>query len=123
MMLVNPTLILPATQMILGATSQPQQLTQTFAYGLQAVYTGTTISGSIHLEASINHKEDTQGNVLFEGDWDTINGSQQNITGSGTGVWNVGSGAPGYPWVRVVYVDTGSSPDATLTVTGYIRGV
>ena len=106
-----------------GITSKPQQLTQVYAYAIQAVYTGTTISGGLSLQASVDYKQDSQGNVLFEGNWDTITGTPQLLTGPGVGIWNYGFGGCGYPWVRVFYSDSGSSNDATLTVTGYLRGV
>ncbi len=120
-MLVAPVTLIANAPLVSGIITKPLPLVEIWSFSIQCVYTGLTVSGFVKLQASIDHKQDTQGNILFEGNWDDIPISVTTITGAGVGIYNSDS-VPGYPWIRLVYIDSGSSNDAVMTITSYVRG-
>lgn len=82
--------------------SETVPLDQVFGYSIQAVYTTVgTLGGVLKLEASVNHQEDNEKNVVVPGDWVTITGSPVTLSGAGSFIWNVQN--PNYLWVRLVF--------------------
>jgi len=101
--------------------SETVPLDQVFGYSIQAVYTTSgTLGGVLQLQASSNHQEDNEKNVIVAGDWVTIASSAVTISGAGTFMWNVQE--PNYLWVKLVYTpavsDTGVL-NATVNTKGY----
>lgn len=92
--------------MAVSITSHPQQLNQAFGYAIQAVFTTSgTLGGTLKLQASVNHQEDSQGVVQVDGNWDDITDSSVLLTGAGSYTWNVTAAM--YPYVRIIYTPAG----------------
>jgi hypothetical protein len=101
-------------------TSSVQQLDNAFGYSVQANYaTVGSLGGTLSLEASIDHQQDSQGNVLVAGNWVTVTNSSQTISGAGSYIWNVENVM--YPYFRVKYAHH-SGDTGTLNVYCNVRG-
>jgi len=102
-------------------TSETIPLDQVFGYSIQAVYTTAgTLGGVLELQASCNHYEDNEKNVVVAGDWVTIANSPVTITGAGSYIWNIQDS--NYLWARLVYtpaVSDSGSLNATVTSKGF----
>lgn len=117
----NQDPIVVDADMSLSVTSTTIPLDQVFGYSVQAVYTtGGTLAGTLELQASCNHQEDNEKNVIVAGDWVTVKNSPVVLTGAGSYIWNVQD--PNYLWARLVYTpdpsDTGTL-NATVTTKGF----
>lgn len=99
-------------------TTLPQQLLQTLAYAVECVFTGTTIAGSVEIQASLTYDPANHN----AGTWVVVPGSVVALTGAGSGILNAGNAVPAYNWMRVVFADTGSSNDAVMAVTVNVKG-
>ena len=98
-------------------TSAPQQVGQMVMACVQAVFTGSSPTGTFKIQVSNNHKEYPPSNdVITDGDWTDYTGSEYAITASGSYVWNFAT-LP-FPFFRVVY--TRVSGTGTLQV--YVNG-
>lgn len=113
-----PSVPMPNIPMMTGFVTAPQQLIQTLTYAIECVYTGTTIAGSVSIEASLTYDPSSHS----AGVWVTVPASSTALTGSGAGIINAGNGIPGYNYFRVRFADTGSSGDAVMTVTANVKG-
>lgn len=101
-------------------TSETVPLDQVFGYSIQAVYTTAgTLAGVLELQASSNHQEDNEKNVIVAGNWVTISGTPVTLTGAGSFIWNVQD--PNYLWVRLVYTP-GVGDSGTLNATVNTKG-
>lgn len=96
--------------------SETIPLDQVFGYSVQAVYTTeAALGGVLQMQASSNHQEDNERNVIVEGDWVTIKNSSVTISGSGSFIWNMQE--PNYLWARLVYTPAiGDSGVLNVTV-------
>lgn len=91
-----------------------------FGVAVQANYaTGGTLGGVLALQASVDHREDLNGNVLQAGNWVTITGSPVTLTGAGSYIWNVSE--PNYPFIRLIYTPTGGDT-GTLNAFVNVKG-
>ncbi len=82
-----------------------------FGFAVQADYaTSGTLGGSLALQASTDHIQDTLGNVLRAGNFVTITSSIVNISGAGSYLWNVPQA--NYSYFKLIYTpaisDTGT---------------
>ncbi len=75
--------------------------------------TGTP-TGSLVLQVSNDHKEDSNGNILVAGNWVTV--VTQAI--SGANVFGFDLNQLGAPWFRVMYTNASS----TGTLNGFVSG-
>lgn len=101
-------------------TSETVPLDQVFGFAVQAVYTTSgTLNGTLSLQASCNHEEDNERNVIVPGTWTEIANSAVSLTGAGNYVWNVAN--PNYLWVRLVWVP-GAMNSGNLNVTCVTKG-
>ncbi len=100
--------------------SQIIGLNEYFGYAVQAKFTTSgTLGGVLALQASVNHKQDLQGNVLVAGDWDTIEDSPITLTAAGTFTWNLRD--TNYSYFRLIYTAAGSDSgvlNAFCTIKG-----
>lgn len=102
------TKIINAQAMNADFSSPAQLLDQMWGFCIQAVYTGSSITGAFHLEGSADPMDIKPGNSIAPTvtNWTTIADSTVSITSAGSYVWDVNTA--GYNYVRLVYVD-GSS--------------
>lgn len=106
--------------MAAGIVSETVPLDQVFGFAIQAVYTTAgTLTGTLSLEASCDHEEDNERNVIVPGTWTEIANSPVVLAGAGNYVWNVAS--PNYLWVRLVWVP-GAMDSGNLNVTCVTKG-
>lgn len=92
--------------MAVAITSRVVPLDQVFGYSVQADYaTGGTLGGVLALQASVDHAEDNEGNVIRAGNWVTITDSPVTLTGAGSFIWNITSS--NYLFFRLIYTPTG----------------
>lgn len=117
-MLSTTSVMVKAAPMAAGIITPAQQLFQTLSFAVQAVYAGTTISGVIELQASVDYNP----NFPALASWDTIPNSPQTLSAAGSGILNFGNAIPGFPYIRAVFTDSGSSGDAVMTITANIKG-
>jgi hypothetical protein len=89
-----------------NATSVQQDLADQTNYGIQAVFSSATLTGTIELEGSLD-------NVAYG----VIEGSSKTVTAGGTHIYNVSNGA--YRYVRVKWTRTGGT--GTLTVKVIVK--
>lgn len=102
-------------------TSKAISLHQVYGYAVQAVYTTSgTLGGTFTIEASVNHKEDPEGNILVPGDFAIVDDTAQLISGAGNWVWNLRS--QNYSYFRLVYTPAGSD-SGTLNAFASTKGV
>lgn len=101
--------------------SNPVGINLYFGYAVQADYTTSgTLGGTFSLEASVDHRQDPEGNVLNQGTFVTITDSPLLITGAGSYIWNVRD--PNYSYFRLRYEpDTGDT--GTLNAYFTIKGI
>jgi len=101
-------------------TSKAIPINQVFGYAVQAVYsTSGTLGGTLALQASVDHVEDNEGNILFQGHFDTITNSPVVLTGAGSFTWNVATS--NYMFFRLIYTHaTGDS--GTLSAKACTKG-
>lgn len=85
----------------------PTTLQQDYGYAVQAIWTGSTLAGTISLQATIDGI-----------DWSTITGTPQTVNGPGSFVWNVDSSI--YDQVRVYF--TYGSGSGGITVWQEVKG-
>jgi len=118
-MLTAPTRLVTNGDMAGDITSSVQQLDNAFGYSVQAVYTGSSIAGVISLEASVNHRQDDQGNVSVAGDWVAVLNSAQTLSAAGSYIWNIADSM--YPYFRVKYAHH-ADDSGVLNVWSFVRG-
>lgn len=101
-------------------TSPAVPISTMYGYGVQAVYTTSgTLGGVLSLQGSIDHKQDTQGNILVPGDWAPVPNSSELISGAGNFIWDVT--LSNVPYVRLVYTPAGGD-SGVLNVFSCIKG-
>ena len=106
--------VLTARAMNANFTSTPQNIGGLTGYSVQCVFTGTTIAGTITLEASTNFATGTAET------WDAIPGASHTPSAAGSVTFNLYSQY--YPFFRVKWVDAGtSSANSLMTVTSYVK--
>ncbi len=119
-MLTAPKKLVSTESMAVDVVSPVQQLDNAFGFSVQAVFTTVgSLGGTLSLEASVNHQQDSQGNVLVAGDWDTIANSSQIISGAGSFTWNYKGSM--FPYFRVRYAHAGGD-SGSLNVWVDVRG-
>lgn len=114
--------IVTNASMAADITSKTIGLNLFYGYAVQANYTTSgSLGGTLALQASVDHREDLNGNVLVAGNFVTIAGSPQVLTGAGSFIWNVGPSLAMYSYFRLIYThaggDTGSL-NAFTTIKG-----
>lgn len=99
--------------------SAPISLRHIEGYAIQLVTTGATVTGAFKLQASVSDPNVTNTNVpdATAMNWTDIDGSSTTVTVAGSLVWN--AQGVGYPWVRVVWTESGTAAGA---VTGRVHG-
>lgn len=100
--------------------SQPFSLRHMDNYAIQLVTTGATVTGAFKLQASVDDPNIDPGVGYPVGssmNWTDIDGSSITVTVAGSLVWN--AQGVGYPWVRVVWTESGTAAGA---VTGRVHG-
>lgn len=97
------------------------QTNQLFGYAVQAVFTGSSINGTIKLQGSCDKALD--GPIPSSPtNWTDITGSSVTINAAGSELYNVSDVM--YNWVRFVYTDGSSgSSNGVMTVTISGKGV
>ena len=88
--------------------SDAQPLTVSQLYGLECIFAGTTISGTLSVIVSI-------GGVVY----DEIPGSAQVVTTTGPKSYNLEGQA--FPYYKLKWVNSASSANATLTAKSYTK--
>lgn len=120
-MLYAPMQIVTNQSMAVAITSRVIGLDQYFGYAVQADYTTSgTLGGILSLEASVDHKQDPEGNVLRAGSFVTVTDSPVLLTGAGSYIWNVRDS--NYAYFRLVYTPTGGDT-GTLNAYATIKGI
>lgn len=103
--------------------SSPIGLPNMIGYSVQAVWTGSTIDGTIKLQCSVDPC--SQARTTSREDpthWSDVEDSEITINAAGDFVWNVSDVF--YPWVRIVYTDgSGGTSDGVLNVRINAKGV
>lgn len=80
---------------------------------IQAVYTGSTLSGTFVLQVSGDPLN--PDNITPPTDWTPLANSSATVTSAGVFIWNID--APFYNYVRVIYTDaSGGTSNATCTI-------
>lgn len=105
--------------------SRAHQLEAAWGYTVQAVYTGSSISGIFSLQGSadpIDHTPADSDNPTVM-NWTPILNSSFLISSSGSYVWDVNG--PGYNYVRLLYSDSSGGTsngicNAKLNVKGIV---
>jgi hypothetical protein len=96
------------------SASAPKPLYETRGYAIQAVYTGSSIDGTIYLTASCDPLMPDY--VPDPVNFTTIANSSFSITSAGVFIWNVQ--APYYNYVVVNYTDaSGGTSNGILNVS------
>jgi hypothetical protein len=104
-------------------TSQPMNVTSTTTahsllnnngHSIQAVYTGSSINGTLSLSVSSDPiKPDS---TTPPADFAPLLNSSTTVTGAGVFIWNITQ--PYYNWVQVVYTDASSgASNGLMTVS------
>jgi len=87
-------------------TSAAQQLNQMLMCSIQAVWSGSSPSGTLKLQISND-----------DSNWTDYSGSSQSVSGNtGSIMWNM-SATP-FPWIRVVYTAVSGTGSLNVTVNG-----
>jgi hypothetical protein len=98
-------------------TSKSLKIDNIFGYSIQCVFTGNPM-GMLSLRGS----SDSVQLSMSPQNWDTINGSSQAITNSGTTTYNVVGAF--YNYVQIIYSDTsGGTAIGSCTITGNSKGI
>lgn len=119
-MLTTPKHLMSNGNMAGDLTSAIQQLENAFGYSVQANYaTSGGLGGTLTLEASVDHKQDDQGNVTNAGTFVTVPNTAQTLAAAGSYIWNISDA--NYPYFRVHYAHAGGDT-GTLNVWVYVRG-
>lgn len=98
--------------------SEVLPLLQVYGFSIQAIYTGSALTGKLSLEGSVNHVQDNLGNVTTEGTWKQIANTEVTLSGAGNYIWNIPDAM--YPYVRVKYV-TAALDSGELQVFAWVR--
>lgn len=111
-MRVSEDIILDAVESNSGATatqvSESISIKHIYGFSVWATWSGTTISGSIKLEASLD-----------EENWEDITDSEVTISSATTNLWNVSNAM--YPYFRVS-VTADDTNTITTTAKFYGKG-
>lgn len=113
--------ILTASPMNVNIASAAIDVRFNFGYALQAVYTGSTISGTLKLQGSC---DPATGYSPIGGptNWTDISNSSVVISAAGSQLYNVTDVM--YNWVRLVYTDASSgTSDGVLTAIINVKGI
>jgi hypothetical protein len=98
--------IVAAQSMAADITSLVVPIPYYAGYSVQANYaTSGTLGGVLALQASDDHQEDPEGNVLHAGNWVTITNTPVTLTGAGSYMWNVTTA--NYSYFRLIYTHLG----------------
>lgn len=97
---------LSAQPMNVNFATPAQQLNEVIAYSFQAVYSGSLITGSFHLEGSCDQYCSSPGSSTNPPvqNWTTIANTSVAVSAGGSSLWSIEF--PGYNWVRAVYTDS-----------------
>lgn len=89
-MLTTPVDLVTAASMGADIESASQQTTNMFGFSIQAVYAGSSPTGSLKLQGSLDQVT-----------WNDIDDYSESISQDGSALWNVTDAM--YPYVRVFY--------------------
>lgn len=120
-MLYAPIQIVTNQSMAVSITSRVIGLPLYFGYAVQADYTTSgTLGGVLALQASVDHREDPEGNVLKAGNFVTIEDTPFLLTGAGSFIWNIRDS--NYAYFRLIYTPAGGDSgnlNAYATIKGF----
>jgi hypothetical protein len=109
-MRVAPVTLISNALLTGGITTAGQQLNQSFGFSIQMNITSSgAVAGTVKLQGSL---DDTN--------WEDLAGSSQVLSSTDPMLYNVTDVM--YPWVRLVYTDSGSHASARGTVLLFYRG-
>lgn len=95
--------------------SDPFRIEHLHGYAIQAVFSGSSPTGTFKLQASCDHpKPDTTSQAPTN--WTDVSGSSQAVSANGNVLWDVS--LPGYSWVRVVYTRSSGTGSCNIRVNG-----
>lgn len=107
---------------IIDAASMGASVTSTLAFvqyqdnvGIQLNWTGTP-TGTFTVQVSVDHAQDTLGNVTVAGNWVTLTLSASITAAGSADTAYIDLNQLSAPWARVVYTRT----SGTGTLNGYI---
>lgn len=101
-----PIQIVTNKSMAADISSKIVPIDQVIGYAVQAVYTTSgTLGGVLALQASVNHQEDNEGNVIVAGNFVTIANSPVTLTGAGSFIWNLDGTY--YRYFKLIYTHLG----------------
>lgn len=117
----DQTQIITSGDMSGSLTSIGIDINQMFGYTVQAVWTGSSPTGTFKLQISNDMVNDYMGSsnpAANVTNWTDYSGSSQAITASGDFAWIVSDS--NYKWVRLVYTRTSGTGtlNAILTAKG-----
>lgn len=120
-MLYAPIHFVTDQSMAVSIVSRAIGLPLYLGYAVQANYTTSgTLGGALSLEASVDHKEDPEGNIIRAGNFVTILNSSVTISGAGSYIWNIRDSE--YAYFRLRYTPTGGDTgtlNAYCTIKGF----
>lgn len=107
--------LLTSVAMNANRTSNAIQLNWMVGYSIQAVFTGSSINGTIKLQGSSDPASDGPQPLLTPTNWTDIANSSVTISAAGSQLWNTSDVY--YNWVRFVYTDgSGGTSNGVLSV-------
>lgn len=115
--LLIPYKIIDAVSMAASVTSSIAPIQEQDNIGVQLHWTGSPV-GAFTIEVSMDHKQDSQGNVQVAGNWISLT-LDPTITASGSGDdAYIDLNQLSAPYVRVVYTRTSGTGSLTAYITG-----
>lgn len=83
--------------------------------GIELSFTGTP-TGSFAVEVSVSYEQDSQGNVINAGSWNSLTLNPTPVASGAPGSYYISLNQIEAPWIRVKYTRTSGSG----TLTSYI---
>lgn len=122
---LKPAHVVTAQSLGADYTSPALPVTQSDILGIQINYTGSPV-GSFKLQASLDHDQDAQGNIVNAGNWAdvyaTVNGTLSSSIAipASTSPILIDVYGPSMPYFRIVYTRTSGTGSADIYF-GYKR--
>ncbi len=84
--------------------------------GIQCVLTTSDAAGTLAVQVSADHQQDTYGNVTVAGHWVTI--THQDVAAGQPSDTMFDLNQLSAPWIRLAWTRTGGTGTITATITG-----
>lgn len=115
-----PIQIVKNASMAADIISSIVPIDQVYGYSVQANYTTSgSLGGTLSIQASVDHVQDTEGNVINAGTFVDITGTPVVLTGAGSFIWNVMTA--NYLYFQLKYTHAGGDT-GTLNAFSVTKG-